>query len=141
MIVNIIALTSEEIDLRLVNMPRIVFLTFAGSICILTGVSLFPVSFLMTIHFQNFCLNSTTNERFSKSKTHSDEDTRASTASYINPDQSKCKNFAEMCCNSSTIRRDPNVKRKKEASEVSFVEIIKDYDNKYGESNKAPLIG
>ncbi|CAG9326983.1 unnamed protein product [Blepharisma stoltei] len=139
-VINIVALASQEIDLELVDIPYLFFKILAGLLCVFGFVCILPVSFLVTVHYQNFCKNMTTNERFSKSKVSEDDDIKQLAASFVNPNQSKLKNFADMCCNSSLPRRTSGERRKKEISEVSFVEIVKGYNDQYGDSSKVPLI-
>jgi palmitoyltransferase ZDHHC13/17 len=88
-------------------------------------VFLIPVSFLLFIHCQNFSMNTTTNERFSKGRHMS---TSESVASYDKFNQIFIKNCWEMCCNNVEHRRASCEVRPAEENSIIYEEIVKASD-------------
>jgi len=101
------------------------------------GLFLVPVTLLLYVHYKNFALNLTTNERFGKKHTDENEE---SIMSFIRPKKGCFYNFKSMCCNSEVNRRVSKELRSLEEESVEYEEIARDYEKKYGTGLRSPLL-
>ncbi|OMJ76694.1 hypothetical protein SteCoe_23893 [Stentor coeruleus] len=138
-IVSIIVISSKERELGISEIPQVVDRIFAAITGFLALVFLGPVSYLVYVHYNNFIKNSTTNERFSKNTQLKEED-KTSTLSYVTIDQSKIKNFTEMCCNKGKPKRVSIEFRKVEEIDQDYKDILKNFEQQYGSPRSASMI-
>mmetsp|Transcript_29137 Transcript_29137/g.28855 ORF Transcript_29137/g.28855 Transcript_29137/m.28855 type:complete len:270 (+) Transcript_29137:766-1575(+) len=97
---------------------------------VLAAMSLIPLTILLTIHYQNFLSNTTTNERFSSSRKHA-ENNEDFKISFFKPEQSKIKNFLNMCCDRQPHKRVSVEIRPFEEESVLYQNVVKEYDQMY----------
>lgn len=83
-----------------------------------------PVTLLLSVHYKNFRLNRTTNERFSKNQAPEGKVDSISTVSFENLRGGCLSNFKEMCCNSRQNVRNCEEGLKKSILDASYFEIM-----------------
>ena len=83
-----------------------------------------PVTLLLSVHYKNFSLNRTTNERFSKNPNPEEKTESISTVSFESLRGGCLHNFSEMCCNSHQNPRTLEESLKKSALDSSYYDIM-----------------
>ena len=136
--VSAIVIENSHKDVGLIQISTIIDKILAGLLGSLALLFLLPVGYLVFIHCNNFALNSTTNERFSKSTKVKEED-QSSTFSYVAPKQGCFKNFISMCCNKGTPKRVSIEFRKVEENDSDYKEILNSLELQFG-SKDAPIM-
>ena len=87
-------------------------------------IFLLPVSFLLCVHYRNFSLNRTTNERFSGGKNI--QDSNNSSISLASMNKGCFANFMDMCCNSIVHHRKNEENARREKLDDSFNDVIQE---------------
>lgn len=94
------------------------------------------MSLLVTVHYQNFFKNRTTNERFTKHNGN----ISASVVSFAVVDETPLNNFRNMCCNVSANRRVSNEYRVVEETQTNIDELIESEAKQESSALRSPLI-
>ena len=106
-----------------IEVPMLADRIVTGVITLTAGIFSIPLTLLLTVHYKNFSLNRTTNERFSKSSGETKTES-VSTVSFEHKNRSCFNNYRDMCCNSYPYQRNTEEKLKDSTIESSYFEIM-----------------
>lgn len=119
----------------LFEVPLICSKVIAGTLGGLSTLFVIPVTILLTVHYQNFFKNMTTNERFSKTANRANDINGGGAVSFLKPQQNFILNCGEMCFNTKSHRRNSCEIRPSEEKSFEYQEIVSAFVDEMGPSN------
>ncbi|CAG9311982.1 unnamed protein product [Blepharisma stoltei] len=125
-------LIDPELDAHAFDVALETSVAFSVITIIIASAFMMPVTFLVSVQTKNFWTNRTTSERFSKPM--KSKESASSTVSFLSIDQNGFKNCWEMLCNKGVSSRVSHEFRPHEDHEISFLDIVKNYEKEYGDS-------
>ncbi len=141
--ISVLVLMSESAEDAVVEINQTQSEICAYITIALAGFFIVPLTALVFVHHQNFCKNTTTNERFSKGASiRRDDENRESFFSFVRSEEGCMANYYSMCCNTFKAKRVSIEYRTEEEVRVDYEAVVRLYERQYGQSGtaKSPLL-